>query len=201
MTMKKGSLSIDSENIFPIIKKWVYSDHDIFVRELVSNGCDAITKLKKLDMMGEYELPDNYKAKIQVIVNPEEKTLKFIDNGLGMTAEEVEKYITQIAFSGATQFLEKYKDKTTEDEMIGHFGLGFYSAFMVADEVHIDTLSYQNDATAVHWVSEGGTEYEMQDGNKQEVGTEITLFLNEDCLEFANEYRVREVLEKYDRDT
>lgn len=197
MTMKKGSLSIDSENIFPIIKKWVYSDHDIFVRELVSNGCDAITKLKKLDMMGEYELPDNYKARIQVIVNPEEKTLKFIDNGLGMTAEEVEKYITQIAFSGATQFLEKYKDKTTEDEMIGHFGLGFYSAFMVADEVHIDTLSYQNDATAVHWVSEGGTEYEMQDGNKQEVGTEITLFLNEDCLEFANEYRVREVLEKY----
>ena len=197
MTMKKGSLSIDSENIFPIIKKWVYSDHDIFVRELVSNGCDAITKLKKLDMMGEYELPDNYKAKIQVIVNPEEKTLKFIDNGLGMTVEEVEKYITQIAFSGATQFLEKYKDKTTEDEMIGHFGLGFYSAFMVADEVHIDTLSYQNDATAVHWVSEGGTEYEMQDGNKQEVGTEITLFLNEDCLEFANEYRVREVLEKY----
>ena len=197
MTMKKGSLSIDSENIFPIIKKWVYSDHDIFVRELVSNGCDAITKLKKLDMMGEYELSDDYKAKIQVIVNPEEKTLKFIDNGLGMTAEEVEKYITQIAFSGATQFLEKYKDKTTEDEMIGHFGLGFYSAFMVADEVHIDTLSYQNDATAVHWVSEGGTEYEMQDGNKQEVGTEITLFLNEDCLEFANEYRVREVLEKY----
>ena len=197
MTMKKGSLSIDSENIFPIIKKWVYSDHDIFVRELVSNGCDAITKLKKLDMMGEYELPDDYKAKIQVIVNPEEKTLKFIDNGLGMTAEEVEKYITQIAFSGATQFLEKYKDKTTEDEMIGHFGLGFYSAFMVADEVHIDTLSYQKDATAVHWVSEGGTEYEMQDGNKQEVGTEITLFLNEDCLEFANEYRVREVLEKY----
>ena len=197
MKMKKGSLSIDSENIFPIIKKWVYSDHDIFVRELVSNGCDAITKLKKLDMMGEYDLPDDYKAKIKVIVNPEEKTLKFIDNGLGMTADEVEKYITQIAFSGATQFLEKYKDKTTEDEMIGHFGLGFYSAFMVADEVHIDTLSYQKDATPVHWVSEGGTEYEMQDGNRQEVGTEITLFLNEDCLEFANEYRVREVLEKY----
>ena len=197
MAMKKGSLSIDSENIFPIIKKWVYSDHDIFVRELVSNGCDAITKLKKLDMMGEYDLPDDYKAKIKVIVNPEEKTLKFIDNGLGMTADEVEKYITQIAFSGATQFLEKYKDKTTEDEMIGHFGLGFYSAFMVADEVHIDTLSYQKDATPVHWVSEGGTEYEMQDGNRQEVGTEITLFLNEDCLEFANEYRVREVLEKY----
>ncbi len=197
MAMKKGSLSIDSENIFPIIKKWVYSDHDIFVREIVSNGCDAITKLKKLDMMGEYEMPEDYKAKIEVIVNPEEKTLKFIDNGLGMTADEVEKYITQIAFSGATQFLEKYKDKTTEDEMIGHFGLGFYSAFMVADEVHIDTLSYQKDATPVHWVSKGGTEYEMQDGNRQEVGTEITLFLNEDCLEFANEYRVREVLEKY----
>ena len=197
MATKKGNLSIDSENIFPIIKKWVYSDHDIFFRELVSNGCDAITKLKKLDMMGEYELPEDYKAKIEVIVNPEEKTLKFIDNGLGMTADEVEEYITQIAFSGATQFLEKYKDKTTEDEMIGHFGLGFYSAFMVADEVQIDTLSYQKDAVPVHWASQGGTEYEMQDGNKTTVGTEITLFLNEDSLEFANEYRAREVLEKY----
>ncbi len=197
MGTKKGNLSIDSENIFPIIKKWVYSDHDIFMRELISNGCDAITKLKKLDMMGEYEMPEDYKAKIQVIVNPEEKTLKFIDNGLGMTAEEVEEYITQIAFSGATQFLEKYKDKTTEDEMIGHFGLGFYSAFMVADEVHIDSLSYRKDAVPVHWVSNGGTEYEMQDGSKQEVGTEITLFLNDDSLEFANEYRAREVLEKY----
>ncbi len=197
MGTKRGNLSIDSENIFPIIKKWVYSDHDIFMRELVSNGCDAITKLKKLDMMGEYELPDDYKGKIQVLVNPEEKTLKFIDNGLGMTAEEVEEYITQIAFSGATQFLEKYKDKTTDDEMIGHFGLGFYSAFMVADEVHIDTLSYKDGAAPVHWVSQGGTEYEMQDGSKTEVGTEITLFLNEDCLEFANEYRAREVLEKY----
>ena len=197
MGTKRGNLSIDSENIFPIIKKWVYSDHDIFMRELVSNGCDAITKLKKLDMMGEYELPDDYKGKIQVLVNPEEKTLKFIDNGLGMTAEEVEEYITQIAFSGATQFLEKYKDKTTDDEMIGHFGLGFYSAFMVADEVHIDTLSYKDGAVPVHWVSQGGTEYEMQDGSKTEVGTEITLFLNEDCLEFANEYRAREVLEKY----
>ena len=197
MGTKRGNLSIDSENIFPIIKKWVYSDHDIFMRELVSNGCDAITKLKKLDMMGEYELTDDYKGKIQVLVNPEEKTLKFIDNGLGMTAEEVEEYITQIAFSGATQFLEKYKDKTTDDEMIGHFGLGFYSAFMVADEVHIDTLSYKEGAVPVHWVSQGGTEYEMQDGSKTEVGTEITLFLNEDCLEFANEYRAREVLEKY----
>jgi molecular chaperone HtpG len=197
MALKKGSLSIDSENIFPIIKKWVYSDHDIFMREMVSNGCDAITKLKKLDMMGEYEIPADYKAKIQVIVNPEEKTLKFIDNGLGMTADEVEEYITRIAFSGATQFLEKYKDKTTDDEMIGHFGLGFYSAFMVADEVHIDTLSYQKDAAAVHWVSNGGTEYEMGEGTKEGVGTEITLFLNEDSLEFANEYRAREVLEKY----
>ena len=197
MQAKKGNLSIDSENIFPIIKKWVYSDHDIFFREMVSNGCDAITKLKKLDLMGEYELPEGYKGKIEVVVNPEEKTLKFIDNGVGMTADEVVEYITQIAFSGATQFLEKYKDKTTEDDMIGHFGLGFYSAFMVADEVHIDTLSYKEGATPVHWVSNGGTEYEMQDGDKTTVGSEITLFLNEDSLEFANEYRAREVLDKY----
>ena len=197
MAVKKGTLSIDSENIFPIIKKWVYSDHDIFVRELVSNGCDAITKLKKLDMMGEYELPEGYKPKIEVIVSPEEKTMKFIDNGLGMTAEEVEEYITQIAFSGATQFLEKYKDKTTEDDMIGHFGLGFYSAFMVADEVQIDTLSYKEGAKPVHWASEGGTEYEMQEGSRTTVGSEITLYLNEDSLEFANEYRAREVLERY----
>ena len=197
MAAKKGSLSISSENIFPIIKKWVYSDHDIFVREMVSNGCDAITKLKKLDVMGEYQIPDDYKASIQVEVNPEEKTLKFTDNGLGMTAEEVEEYITQIAVSGATEFLEKYKDKTTEDDMIGHFGLGFYSAFMVADEVHIDTLSYKEGAAPVHWVSAGGTEYEMEDGSKDTVGTEITLCLNEDSLEFANEYRVREVIEKY----
>ena len=197
MAAKKGSLSISSENIFPIIKKWVYSDHDIFARELVSNGCDAITKLKKLDMMGEYTLPDDYKGKIQVIVNPEEKTLKFIDNGLGMTADEVEEYITQIAFSGATEFLNKYKDKTTEDDMIGHFGLGFYSAFMVADEVHIDTLSYKEGAKPVHWVSEGGTEYEMEEGTKETVGSEMTLYLNEDSVEFSNEYRIREVLEKY----
>ena len=197
MQTKKGSLSIESENIFPIIKKWVYSDHDIFIREIVSNGCDAITKLKKLDMMGEYELPDGYRPKIEVTVDPEEKTLKFTDNGVGMTADEVVEYITQIAFSGATQFLEKYKDKTTEDDMIGHFGLGFYSAFMVADEVHIDTLSYQEGAEPVHWVSEGGTEYEMQTGDRAEVGTDITLYLNEDSLEFANEYRVREVLDKY----
>ena len=194
---KKGSLSISSENIFPIIKKWVYSDHDIFFREMVSNGCDAITKLKKLDMMGEYQLPDDYKPQIRVIVSPEDKTLKFIDDGLGMTEDEVEEYITQIAFSGATEFLEKYKDKTSEDDMIGHFGLGFYSAFMVADEVHIDTLSYKEGAKPVHWVSDGGTEYEMSEGDKEGVGTEITLFLNEDSLQFANEYRAREVLEKY----
>ena len=197
MGTKHGNLSINSENIFPIIKKWMYSDHDIFVRELVSNGCDAITKLKKLDMMGEYTMPDDYKAQIQVIVNLEEKTLKFTDNGIGMTAEEVEEYITQIAFSGATEFLEKYKDKTTEDDMIGHFGLGFYSAFMVADEVHIDTLSYKEGATPVHWTCDGGTEYDMEEGNKTTVGTEITLFLNEDSVAFSNEYRVREVLEKY----
>lgn len=197
MSNRHGSLSINSDNIFPIIKKWLYSDHDIFYRELISNGCDAITKLKKLDMMGEYSLPDDYEAKIRVVLNPEEKTLKFIDNGLGMTADEVEEYINQIAFSGATNFLEKYKDKANEDQIIGHFGLGFYSAFMVADEVHIDTLSYKDGATAVHWECDGGTEFDMNDGTKEGVGTEITLFLNEDCLEFANEYRAREVIEKY----
>ena len=197
MSNKHGSLSINSDNIFPIIKKWLYSDHDIFYRELVSNGCDAITKLKKLDMMGEYTLPDDYEAKVEVRVNPTEKTLKFIDNGLGMTADEVEEYINQIAFSGATDFLEKYKDKSNDDQIIGHFGLGFYSAFMVADEVHIDTLSYKEGATPVHWECDGGTEFDMKDGSKTTVGTEITLFLNEDCLEFANEYRAREVLTKY----
>jgi molecular chaperone HtpG len=197
MAVKQGTLSINSENIFPIIKKWLYSDHDIFVRELISNGCDAITKLKKLEMMGEYNFPEDYKPAIQVLVNPEAKTLKFIDNGIGMTADEVEEYITQIAFSGATEFLEKYKDKTTDDQMIGHFGLGFYSAFMVADEVHIDTLSYKEGAQCVHWSCDGGTEYELADGNRVTPGTEITLFLNEESLEFANEYRMREVIEKY----
>jgi len=194
---KHGSLSINSENIFPIIKKWLYSDHDIFFRELISNGCDAITKLKKLDMMGEYPLPEDYKGKIQVIVNPEEKTLKFIDNGIGMTADEVEEYINQIAFSGATDFIEKYKDKTNEDQIIGHFGLGFYSAFMVADEVHIDTLSWQEGAKPVHWECDGGTEFDMKEGDKAEVGTTITLFINEDVLEFCNEYKAREVIRKY----
>ena len=197
MGTKHGNLSIDSDNLFPIIKKWLYSDHDIFYRELISNGCDAITKLKKLDMMGEYSLPADYKAKIQVIVNPEEKTLKFIDNGLGMTGDEVEEYINQIAFSGATDFIEKYKDKSNDDQIIGHFGLGFYSAFMVADEVTIDTLSYKEGATAVHWSCDGGTEFDMTDGLLDHVGTEITLYLNEDCLEFANEYRAREIIEKY----
>lgn len=197
MSKRTGSLSINSENIFPIIKKWLYSDHDIFVREVISNGCDAITKLAKLEMMGEYEYPENYKKKIEVVVNPDEKTLKFIDNGLGMTAAEVEEYITQIAFSGATDFLNKYKDKTTKDEIIGHFGLGFYSVFMVADEVHIDTLSWQKDAKPVHWECDGGTEYSIDEGNRTEVGTEITLFLSDDCLEFANEYRMREIISKY----
>ena len=197
MANKHGSLSIDSENLFPIIKKWLYSDHDIFYRELISNGCDAITKLKKLDMMGETSLPADYKGKIEVIVSPEDKTIKFIDNGLGMTADEVEEYITKIAFSGATDFIEKYKDKSNDDQIIGHFGLGFYSAFMVADVVTIDTLSYQDGAAAVHWSCDGGTEYEMSDSDKTTVGTEITLFLNEDNLAFANEYRAREVIEKY----
>lgn len=197
MSNRHGNLSINSDNIFPIIKKWLYSDHDIFYRELISNGCDAITKLKKLDLMGEYDLPQDFEPKIRIVVNPEEKTLKFIDNGLGMTADEVEEYINQIAFSGATDFLEKYKDKASEEQIIGHFGLGFYSAFMVADAVHIDTLSWQKDAAPVHWECDGGTEFDMSDGSKDSVGTEITLFLNEDCLEFANEYRAREVIEKY----
>ncbi|MDO4261456.1 MAG: molecular chaperone HtpG [Eubacteriales bacterium] len=197
MSERHGSLSINSENIFPIIKKWLYSDHDIFFRELISNGCDAITKLKKLDMMGEYALPEKYKAQVQVLVNPDEKTLKFIDNGLGMTADEVEEYINQIAFSGATDFLAQYKDKTNEDQIIGHFGLGFYSAFMVADEVHIDTLSYKEGAEPVHWECDGGTEFSMTTGGRTQVGTEITLFLNEDSVEFSNEYRAREVISKY----
>ncbi|MBE5883701.1 MAG: molecular chaperone HtpG [Lachnospiraceae bacterium] len=197
MAAKSGSLSINSENIFPIIKKWLYSDHDIFYRELISNGCDAVTKLKKLDMMGEYSLPEGFKPRIDVIVDPAKKTLTFKDNGLGMTADEVEEYINQIAFSGATDFIEKYKDKSNTDQIIGHFGLGFYSAFMVADEVHIDTLSYREGATPVHWECDGGTEYAMEDGDREEVGTTITLFLNEDCLEFCNEYKAREVVKKY----
>ena len=194
---KKGSLSITSENIFPVIKKWLYSDHDIFYRELVSNGCDAITKLKKLELIGEYERPEDMDYKIQVSVNPNEKTIKVTDNGLGMTEGEIDKYINQIAFSGVQDFLEKYKDKANEDQIIGHFGLGFYSAFMVADKVTIDTLSYQKDAKPVHWESEGGINFEMAEGDKEQVGTTITLYLNEDSHEFCNEYRAREVLDKY----
>ncbi|MBR7090596.1 MAG: molecular chaperone HtpG [Lachnospiraceae bacterium] len=197
MNEKMGNLSIDSENIFPIIKKWMYSDHDIFYRELVSNGCDAVTKLKKLDMMGEYELPEGFKGRIGVEVDPTAKTITITDNGLGMTADEVEEYITKIAFSGATDFIEKYKDKSNSDQIIGHFGLGFYSAFMVANEVHIDTLSYKKDAKPVHWECDGSTSYSIKDGDKAEVGTTITLFVNEDCLEFCNEYKAREVLKKY----
>ena len=194
---KKGSLSISSENIFPVIKKWLYSDHDIFYRELISNGCDAITKLKKLELMGEYEKPEDFEYKIQVTVNPNEKTITFTDNGLGMTEEEVDEYINQIAFSGAQDFLNKYKDKANEDQIIGHFGLGFYSAFMVADKVTIDSRSYKKDAKPVHWESEGGTEFEMGEGTKEEQGTTIVLYLNEDSTEFSNEYRAREVIEKY----
>ena len=195
--MKQGSLSINSENIFPIIKKWLYSDHDIFVRELVSNGCDAVTKLKKLALIGEAELADDNEWKITVRTNPEEKTITFIDNGIGMTADEVEEYINQIAFSGAADFLEKYKDKANEDQIIGHFGLGFYSSFMVAHKVTIDTLSFKPGAKAVHWESEEGMEFVMDDSDRTERGTEITLYLNEDSYEFSNEYRIKGVLEKY----
>ncbi len=194
---RTGNLSINSENIFPIIKKWLYSDHDIFYRELVSNGCDAITKLKKLELMGEYTKPEGMEYKVQVTVNPDDKTIAITDNGLGMSEAEVEEYINQIAFSGAQDFLEKYKDKANEDQIIGHFGLGFYSAFMVADKVTIDTLSYKEGSKPVHWESEGGLTFEMKDGEKAEQGTTITLYLNEDSYEFSNEYRAREVLEKY----
>lgn len=197
MSTERGSLSINSENIFPIIKKWLYSDHDIFVRELISNGCDAITKLKKLDIMGEVDIPEDNHYKIVVTVNPEEKTIRFSDNGVGMTADEVKEYINQIAFSGAKKFIETYKDKTNEDQIIGHFGLGFYSAFMVADKVTIDTLAWQKDAKPVYWESEGGLEYQMGAGSRTERGTDITLYLNEESYEFSNEYRVKEVINKY----
>ena len=197
MKKEQGSLAINSDNIFPIIKKWLYSDHDIFIRELVSNGCDAITKLKKLEMIGETSLPEDYKEKVEVFVNAEDKTIRFVDNGLGMTEDEVKEYINQIAFSGATDFLEKYKDKSSEDQIIGHFGLGFYSDFMVADRVEINTCSYLEGEQAIHWESECGTEFEMSDSDKDTVGTEIILHLNEDSYEFSNEYRVREVLDKY----
>ena len=194
---KQGSLSINSENIFPIIKKWLYSDHDIFIRELVSNGCDAVTKLKKLSVMGEFEEADDEKYKVEVRINPTDKTLTFIDNGIGMTEDEVDEYINQIAFSGAAAFMEQYKDKASDEQIIGHFGLGFYSAFMVADKVTIDTLSYKEGATPVHWECDGGTEFDMEDGDKAERGTTITLYLNDESYEFCNEYRCREILNKY----
>ena len=197
MANTHGNLSINSENIFPIIKKWLYSDHDIFFRELISNGCDAITKLKKLDMMGEYSIPSDTEFKVKVVTNSEDKTLTFIDNGIGMTADEVNEYINQIAFSGVEAFLNEYKDKTNEDQIIGHFGLGFYSAFMVSDKVTIDTLSYKDGAKAVHWECDGGTEFDMSDSDKTERGTTITLYLNEESLEFANNYRANEVISKY----
>jgi len=197
MESRQGSLSIHSDNLFPIIKKWLYSDHDIFVRELVSNGCDAVTKLKKLALMGEYRTPENETYRIQVEVSPKEKSIRFLDNGVGMSAEEVEKYINQIAFSGAQDFIETYKDKATEDQIIGHFGLGFYSAFMVADRVVIETKSYRENETAVHWESDGGTEYRMSDGTRKEHGTAVTLYLGEESQEFSSEARLREVLEKY----
>ena len=197
MAMERGPLSINSENMFPIIKKWLYSDHDIFYRELISNGCDAITKLKKLDMMGDYELPEGYKARIDIEVDPQEKTIKVTDNGLGMTADEVKEYINNIAFSGAEAFMEKYKDKASDDQIIGHFGLGFYSAFMVAELVEIDTLSWQDGAAPVHWECDGGSTFAMDDGDRKEIGTTVTLHLAEDCLEFANYYRAQEVIEKY----
>ena len=197
MSNTHGSLSINSDNIFPIIKKWMYSDHDIFYRELISNGCDAITKLKKLDMIGEYEAPDDIEYKVEIKLSAKDKTIKIIDNGIGMTKEEVDEYINQIAFSGAEAFLEKYKDKANDDQIIGHFGLGFYSAFMVADQVTIDTLSFKDGAESVHWSCDGGTEYDISEGTKTTPGTEITLYLNEDSYEFANEYKAKEVLDKY----
>ncbi|MBO4458448.1 MAG: molecular chaperone HtpG [Butyrivibrio sp.] len=197
MASKKGNLSINSENMFPIIKKWLYSDHDIFYREVISNACDAVTKIRKMDMMGEYELPEGFTPRVDVVLNDKEKTIKITDNGIGMTAEEVEEYINQVAFSGATDFLNKYKDKANADQIIGHFGLGFYSTFMVADSVDIDTLSYKSDAESVHWTCDGGSDFEMSDGDKKEVGTTITLHLSDDCLEFCNEYKAREVVQKY----
>ena len=197
MSKEHGNLSINSQNIFPIIKKWMYSDHDIFYRELVSNACDAITKLKKLSMIGEYEAPDDIDYKVEIKLSAKDKTIKIIDNGIGMTKEEVDEYINQIAFSGAEAFLEKYKDKANDDQIIGHFGLGFYSAFMVADQVTIDTLSFKDGAESVHWSCDGGTEYDISEGTKTTPGTDITLYLNEDSYEFANEYKAKEVLDKY----
>ncbi|MDD6794777.1 MAG: molecular chaperone HtpG [Clostridiaceae bacterium] len=197
MSNRKGNISIDTENIFPIIKKWLYSDKDIFIRELISNGCDAVSKLKRLILMGEAkETNENYK--IVVSVNKDKNTLTFTDNGIGMTEEEVEKYITQIAFSGAKDFIDKYKEKMSDDnEIIGHFGLGFYSAFMPSNKVEIETLSYKEGAKAVKWVCDGGTEYEVTDSDKTSVGTTVTLYLNDESKEFSDEYKIRSILHKY----
>lgn len=198
MPHENGNISIHTENILPIIKKWLYSEKDIFIRELVSNANDASIKLKKLAAMGEVQLPEDTKFTIRVIVNKDAKTIQVTDNGIGMTSDEVKKYINQIAFSGAVDFLEKYKDKTDEgSQIIGHFGLGFYSAFMVSDQVQIDTLSFQDGEAAVRWTSSGGTEFEMDDSDKVERGTTVTLYLAEDSLEFLDYYKMREVLEKY----
>lgn len=197
MSIKKGSLSINSENIFPIIKKWLYSDHDIFVRELVSNATDAITKLRKLALIGEYNENKDEKYRVDISISPKEKSITFTDNGLGMTMEEVDEYINQIAFSGAKDFMEKYKDKANDDQIIGHFGLGFYSSFMVADKVELSTLSYKDGAKAVKWISQNGTEFEMDFADKSERGTTIKLYLNDESFEFSNEYRIREILDKY----
>ena len=194
---KKGSLSINSENIFPIIKKWMYSDQDIFVREVVSNACDAITKLDKLSLIGEWTKPSDYKGRVDVIVDSEKRTVTIRDNGIGMTEEEVDKYINQIAFSGATDFINTYKDKANNDQIIGHFGLGFYSVFMVADQVEIDTLSYKEGAKAVHWNCNGGTDFEITEGSKTDIGTVITLHLNDDALKYDNEWEMREIIDKY----
>lgn len=197
MAAKRGNLSINSENMFPIIKKWLYSDHDIFYREVISNACDAITKIRKMDAMGDYALPDGFKPSVKVILDDKAKTITITDNGIGMTAEEVEQYINQVAFSGATDFMERYKDKASGDQIIGHFGLGFYSTFMVSDQVEIETLSCQKDAKPVHWACDGSSEYDIEEGSKTDVGTMIIMHLSEDCLEFCNEYKAREVITKY----
>ena len=196
--MAKGNISVDSENLFPIIKKWLYSDKDIFLRELVSNGCDAVTKLKKLASIGEAQIDENEKFKVTVSIFKDAKKLVISDNGIGMTAEEIDKYINQIAFSGASDFLSKYKEEDDKgSQIIGHFGLGFYSAFMVADSVEIDSLSYQDGAKAAKWICDGSMEFDLTDGDRTERGTTITLNIAEDSKEFLEESTIRQILHKY----
>lgn len=196
--MAKGNISVDSENLFPIIKKWLYSDKDIFLRELVSNGCDAVTKLKKLASIGEAQIDENEKFKVTVSIFKDAKKLVISDNGIGMTAEEIDKYINQIAFSGASDFLSKYKEEDDKgSQIIGHFGLGFYSAFMVADSVEIDSLSYQDGAKAAKWTCDGSMEFDLTDGDRTERGTTITLNIAEDSKEFLEESTIRQILHKY----